>query len=408
MGSALMSASEVAFFSMSPTQLEKLRNSHSKKAHQVLKLLTLPKHLLATLLIGNNLVNVGIVILSTFVSGVIFNFSEFPVFGFVFQVVVITSLILLFGEILPKVYATHKGVALASGVAGIIWVLLRFFKPLSNLMVGSTNLIDRRLARKFSGISLGDISEAIDITSNTVNQSEETRMLKGIVKFGNIEVSEIMKPRVDVVFADTRLGYDQLLKLIIDSGYSRIPVYSVTPDAIKGILYIKDLLPHIGQIADFDWQSKVRQAYFVPENKKIDDLLLEFQEKKIHLAIVVDEYGGTSGIVTLEDILEEIVGEIDDEFDTESDQIPFQKLDDHTFLFEGKTLLNDFCRITGVDAEVFENVRGEAETLAGLILELEGRLPAKNEVISFSKFEFKIESADKKRIKSVKASLKGN
>lgn len=403
-----MSASEVAFFSMSPTQLEKLRNSHSKKAHQVLKLLTLPKHLLATLLIGNNLVNVGIVILSTFVTGVVFNFSEFPVVGFVFQVVVITSLILLFGEILPKVFATHKGVALASNVAGIIWVLLRFFKPLSNLMVGSTNLIDRRLANKFSGISLGDISEAIDITSNTVNQSEETRMLKGIVKFGNIEVSEIMKPRVDVVFADTRLGYDQLLRLIIDSGYSRIPVYSVTPDAIKGILYIKDLLPHIGQIADFDWQSKVRQAYFVPENKKIDDLLLEFQEKKIHLAIVVDEYGGTSGIVTLEDILEEIVGEIDDEFDTESDQIPFQKLDDHTFLFEGKTLLNDFCRITGVDAEVFENVRGEAETLAGLILELEGRLPAKNEVISFSKFEFKIESADKKRIKSVKASLKGN
>ena len=408
LGSALMSASEVAFFSMSPSQLEKLRNTHSEKARQVLKLLTLPKHLLATLLIGNNLVNVGIVIISTFVSSVLFNFSDYPILGFVFQVVIITSLILLFGEILPKVYATHKGVSLASNVASIIWVLLRLFKPLSNLMVGSTNLIDRRLARKYSGISLGDISEAIDITSNTINQTEETRMLKGIVKFGNIEVSEIMKPRVDVVFADTRLAYDQLLKLVVESGYSRIPVYSITPDAISGILYIKDLLPHLNQSIDFNWQGKLRQAYFVPENKKIDDLLLEFQEKKIHLAIVVDEYGGTSGIVTLEDILEEIVGEIDDEFDTESDQIPFQKLDDNTFLFEGKTLLNDFCRITGVDAEVFENVRGEAETLAGLILELEGRLPSKNELVSFGKFDFKIENADKKRIKSVKATLKGN
>jgi gliding motility-associated protein GldE len=406
--SALMSASEVAFFSMSPTQLEKLRNAHSHKAHLILQLLGIPKHLLATLLIANNLVNVGIVIISTFVTGIVFNFSEYPLFGFIFQVVIITSLILLFGEIMPKIYATNNGIKFAAGISGPMIILVKLLKPLSNLMVGSTNMIDRRLATRYSGISLGDISEAIDIATDDKNQNEETRMLKGIVKFGNIGVSEIMKPRVDVVFGDRKMPYDTLLKLIIDSGYSRIPVYSVTPDSVSGILYIKDLLPHLNKGPEFAWQNLLRQAYFVPENKKIDDLLLEFQERKIHMAIVVDEYGGTSGIVTLEDVIEEIVGEIDDEFDTESDQIPFQKIDDNTYLFEGKTLLNDFCRITGTDSNIFENIRGEADTLAGLILEIEGRLPLKNEIIVFDNFEFRIESADKKRIKSVKTTIRGN
>lgn len=403
--SAMISGSEIAFFSLSPSQLEHLNSERSKKNKQIIQLFETPKRLLATILISNNFVNVAIVILSTFITNSLFSFSEYPIITFVFQVVIVTSLILLFGEIIPKIYATQYPLKFAYVMVKPILILRSFFYLLSSLLVNSTNLIDKRIKRKSHNISMSELSKAIDITSDETTPDDEKKMLKGVVKFGDIGVKEIMKARVDVTAIDNITKFDNLIETIISSGYSRIPVFSETFDNIKGILYAKDLLPHLKESKDFQWQSLVRKAFFVPESKMINDLLHEFQEKKIHLAIVVDEYGGVSGIVTLEDIIEEIVGEINDEFDYSRDENINSKLDENNFIFEGKTLLNDFCKITGIDSKTFEEIKGESDTLAGLILEIEGEIPQKSSIIKFQNFIFEIEAVDNRRIQQIKVKI---
>ena len=406
MCSALISGSEIAFFSLSPSQTEEIKTVNNKKNQLITLLLESPKYLLATILISNNFVNVSIVILSTYLTFELFDLHTYPVVTFISQVIIVTALILLFGEILPKMYATQYPVRLANIMVRPLMFLKFFFFPLSLILVRSTSLIDNRISKKGMGISRSDLSKAVDLTSDESTPDEEKNILKGIAKFGATEVREIMKSRVDVTAVDSKMKFTELIEVINDSGYSRIPVFEESFDNILGILYVKDLLPHLGNPTDFQWLSLIRPAIFVPEIKRINDLLKEFKVKKIHLAIVVDEYGGTSGIVTLEDILEEIVGEISDEFDTESDKLTYQKLDDNNYLFEGKTLLNDFCKILKIDDEIFDEVKGESESLAGLILEIVGRMPEKNEQISFEKFKFKIISSDKRRIKQIKLTIK--
>ncbi|MCF8374679.1 MAG: gliding motility-associated protein GldE [Bacteroidales bacterium] len=399
--SALISGSEVAFFSLSPVNLNDLEQKESKNNQMVLELLKLPEKLLATILIANNFVNVGIVIISTYVSSMLFDFSQYPMLGFLTEVVVITFMLLLFGEIIPKVYASQYSTSFAVFMARPISILSKLFSPLSVVLVNSTSFINKRFQKKKQNLSIDDISHALDITEDTI--TEDKKILKGIVKFGNIDVKEVMKSRVDVVAVDTLMQFKKLLSVIIESGYSRIPVYDDHFDNIKGILYIKDLLQHLKEPDEFDWLKLLRPAYFVPETKKINDLLSEFQSQKNHLAIVVDEYGGTSGIVTLEDIIEEIVGEITDELDDED--IIYEKLDDRTYLFEGKTLLNDFYRVADCQEYVFDQLKGDAETLAGLVLEFKGEIPKKNETIKILDFDFTIRSVDNRRIKKIEIKI---
>ncbi|MDP2423484.1 MAG: gliding motility-associated protein GldE [Bacteroidales bacterium] len=403
--SALISGAEVAFFSLTPHEIHDLREKESKRTKNMLKLIETPKKLLATILIANNFVNVSIIIILTLISLNWFNLAASPVLAFIVQVIVVTSLILLLGEIVPKVLAANFSLRYARRVTPFMHILSSVFSPLAILLVRSTSFIDKRIARKGHDISLSELSKAIEITSGKTTPEEEKMILKGIVKFGNIDVKEIMKSRIDVSTVDIETPFSELLSFILDSGYSRIPVYEGSFDQIAGILYIKDLLPFLDQPDSFDWRKLLRQAFFVPENKKINDLLQEFRSKKIHLAIVVDEYGGTSGIVTLEDVIEEIVGEINDEFDIESEDIIYSKLDNNNYVFEGKTLLNDFCKIIGVDDKIFMQVKGESDTLAGLLLELMGKIPEKDESISFNKFVFKVESVDKRRIKRIRVTV---
>jgi gliding motility-associated protein GldE len=286
-------------------------------------------------------------------------------------------------------------------MAPLLRSLVSLFYPLSSLLINATNLIDRRYAKKGHNLSMSEISEAIEITSEGDTAEEDKKILKGIVKFGDIAVREIMKSRIDVTAVDTSLGFDALIDTILQSGYSRIPAYQESFDQIEGILYIKDLLPYLGKVQNVQWQDLLRPAFFIPENKRISELLREFQEKKIHMAIVVDEYGGTSGIVTLEDIIEEIVGEISDEFDVDSDEILHEKVGEHQWIFEGKASLNDFCKIMNLDDRVFEHVKGESDTLAGLILEAEGNIPEKNTEIRIAPFTFRVEDADSRRINRI-------
>jgi len=328
--------------------------------------------------------------------------------GFLFEVIVVTAMILFLGEIVPKVYSTQNPKSFARFMARPLIILMRLFYPVSSLLVRSTDFIDRRIGNKSPLLTMDDLSEAVDIASGESTTDDEKKILKGIVKFSDLEVKEIMKSRMDVTAIDIRASYKEVISTILESGFSRIPVFSDSFDNIEGILYIKDLLPYLSEDDSFKWQDLIRQAYFIPENKRINDLLQEFQEKKIHLAIVVDEYGGTSGIVTMEDILEEIVGEISDEFDTESDELPYKKIDDHTYVFDGKISLNDLCKIYNIDDRIFEEVKGDADSLAGLILEILGKLPSKGELISFRRFSFYIENADKRRIISVKVTWNEN
>ncbi len=404
--SAMISGSEIAFFSFSPANLKQVRESDSGRNRIILALLDMPKRLLATILIVNNFVNVGIVILSSYLINEIFNFIEFPVFGFIIEVIVITSFILLFGEIIPKIFAAQKPVLFASIMAKPLHFLAALFYPLSILLVKSTSVIDKRIAKKGVDVSMSDLSDAIDITSDENMDEDDTKILKGIVRFTDIDVKEIMKSRVDVTALDAETPFKKILELIIDSGYSRIPVFEETFDNVKGILYIKDLLPHLNEKDDYNWLLLLRKPFFVPENKKINDLLKEFQDKKIHLAVVVDEYGGTSGIITMEDILEEIVGEITDEFDSPEDEVDYKKIDDRTYLFEGKTSINDFCKIVGIDDDIFDEVKGESDSLAGLILELEGEIPEKDSSTTFNNFVFKVVTVDQRRIKKVRVTIK--
>ncbi len=402
--SALISGSEVAFFSLSPSNINTIKRSDLKKNKIILKLIKKPEKLLATILIVNNFINIGIVILSSFLSNSLFDFSNSPVWGFIIQIVIIAFLLLIFGEILPKILATQRPVGFAKFMAFPIIILAKIFNPLSTVLINSTNIVNKKFAKKKQNISLNDLSQALDLASEDLKDDE--KILKGIVKFSNIDVKEIMVSRLYVKSVDIKTNYSKLLELIVETGFSRIPVYDSNFDNVKGVLYIKDLLPHIHKGSSFKWQSFIRHPYYIPETKKINDLLEEFQLKKIHMAIVIDEYGGTSGIITLEDVLEEIVGEINDELD-DVEKI-FTKINDNTYIFEGKTLLNDFYKIFNIEDTVFDDVKGDADTLAGLILELTGKMPQINEIIEYGDFNFKVKSVDNRRIKQIIVTVKGN
>ena len=402
--SALISGAEVAYFSLTPNDVEDLNQEKSKKALLTLKLLEKPNKLLATILITNNFINIGIIILSTYLTASIFQFPENSIMEFMFQIVVITFVIVLFGEITPKVYANRNALWFSKWMSIPLNLSSKLFSPLSYLLTSSTAFIDKRLKRKKEVVSMDELAEALELTTETDPNEEEQKILKSIVEFGNIDVKEIMKSRVDVVAIEQKLLFEKVIDLVVDSGFSRIPVYKENFDDVIGILYVKDLIPHLDQKSDFKWQDLIRSAYFVPETKMISDLLKEFQYKKIHLAIVVDEYGGTSGIVTLEDILEEIVGDITDEFDDDGNV--FSILDEHNFIFEGKISLNDFLKTVKGETDYFDDVKGDSDSLAGLILELKGVIPNKGEVIKFAPYIFTIESSDSRKIKRIKVQIK--
>jgi len=406
--SAMISGSEIGFFSLGPQHIDKLGDSQSRTSKLILKLLERPNRLLATILIANNFVNVAIVILSTFIAAEWFNLASYPVFAFVMQVIVITALILLLGEILPKMYASVYPVRFSHAMAGVLNVLVKVFYPLSSILVRSTSFLNKRLARRTYGMSRSELSDAIELTAGEDTPEEGKKILIGIVKFGDIEVKEIMRSRMDVVALDMGAPFDDVMNVIVESGFSRIPVFEESFDHIKGILYVKDLLPHLEKEATFNWQGLLRDAFFVPENKKINDLLQEFQEKKIHLAIVVDEYGGTSGIITLEDVLEEIVGEITDESDSGTEEFKYQRIDENNYIFEGKMTINDFCKIVDENDDIFDEVKGDSDSLAGLMLELLGKLPQKDDKIDFKNYTFKAIDVDLKRIRRIKVTINRN
>ena len=403
-GSALMSASEVAFFSFRPEDIENLKTNKDKKSKTALNLYNNPEKLLSTVLVANNTINIAIVLLAAFLSSRMFDFSSEPVLGFIINVVAITFLLLFFGEVMPKVYASRNHVSLALFMAYPLTLLEKLFQPVTSLLILSSSFVKKRTLKRRPNLSMDDLSDALELTSEDFTEDE--KILKGIVNFGNTNVSAIMCSRIDVTAIDIKSGFDKIVPVIINSGFSRIPVYSGSFDNVKGILYAKDVLPYTNNPGSFKWQALLRPPYFVPETKKINDLLKEFQTKKIHMAVVIDEYGGTSGIVTLEDILEEIVGEITDEGD--DDQILFRKLDEKTYIFEAKILLNDFCKVVGVEEDLLEDVRGESETLAGLILELTGEIPQKDQIIKYRNFIFRIESADRRRIKEIRVEINKN
>lgn len=402
--SALISGSEVALFSLSPQDRERLDEMSSKSSKQLLVLLESPKTLLATILIGNNLVNVAIIILSSIIMELTFNFEGRELMGFLIQVIAVTLILLIVGEIVPKVYATKNSLKLALIMSVPMAVMFRAFHPVSRILVKSTKLMDKRKDGDGSSqITAQELSQVLELTTDSNTQEDERRILSGIVKFGSTEVRQVMTPRIDVISFPIELNFDELQQRITEHGFSRIPVYEESFDQVKGILYVKDLLKNLDQTTDFKWQELLRPATFVTENKKLDDLLREFQEDKNHLAVVVDEYGGSCGLITLEDIIEEIVGEINDEFDEE--ELVYSKLDDHNFVFEGKTALMDVYRVIGVEGEELEAEKGESDSLAGLVLELAGRIPLKNEKIKFGNYQFTIEAADKRRVKRIKVTI---
>ena len=400
--SALISGSEVAYFSLSASDKHKLQKKN-KTNQTVQKNLENPEKLLATILVANNFVNIGIIILATYITGNLVTIHNSQVIEFLLQVVLITFFLLLFGEIFPKVYATHYALGFAKFMAFPLNTLEKIFRPINSILIYSTSFVNKRLQKHRKEISMSEISQALELTSDR-ELSEEKDILEGIIKFGNKNVEEIMKPRVDVISLDIKTGFLKVLQVINDSGYSRIPVYIDSFDNISGILYIKDILPHSHKGDSFKWQTLIRAPFHVPETKKINSLLEEFQKRKVHLAVVVDEYGGTSGIVTLEDILEEIVGDIVDEFDEEENF--FSKINENTYIFDGKVLLGDFYKVVACDDSIFDEVKGDADTLAGLILELKGAIPILHEKVSCKHFNFTIEAVDNRRIKQIKVEIR--
>ena len=398
--SAMISGSEVAFFSLDASKWEDERDTTS--VTQIKKMLHKPNHLLATILISNNFINVAIIILSTYMTNSLLDYNQYPILGFIIQVVVVTFALLLLGEVIPKVYANQKTLTFAKRMSGPLTILSALFKPLSQLLVSSTSIIEKRFNAKGYQISVDDLSSALDLAGENDTKEEEKRILRSIVEFGNIQVKEIMKSRVDVTALNQSTTFEEVKKVVISSGYSRIPVYKENFDTVIGVLYIKDLLPFLNH-EDFNWSNLIRTPFFVPEGKMIDDLMREFQEKKIHLAIVVDEYGGTSGVVTLEDIIEEIVGDINDEFD--DDGIQFSKLDNSNYIFEGKTSLNDVLKTIDGEIDFFDDIKGESDTLAGLILEMKGNIPENGEELNYEHYLFTVESVDKTRVKRVKITI---
>lgn len=399
--SALISASEVAFFSLSPKSREELRRSTSARDRAAIQIFDKPKLLLATILIASNIVNIGIVLLSEIIAEEELNFAENPVTAFLIQVVAVTFLILLFAEVIPKVFADQHSLPVARFMAFPVSFLEKLLYPLSYLLIASTSFIDKKIKKRIQSISVEDLSHALDLTISMDTPDAEKKILKGIVKFGQVNVKQIMTPRMDIAAFDHTTPYRKLLEEILSCGYSRVPIYKESMDKIAGVLYIKDLLPFQDHGDDFNWQTLIRETFFVPENKKNDDLLKEFQHRKMHMAVVVDEFGGTSGIVTLEDVIEEIVGEINDEFD--DDDLIYSRLDDHTFVFEGKISLNDLSRKLSIESSLFElpNKR-DADTLAGFLIEYTGNIPKKGEEVKYKDYIFTVESSDTRKIKRVK------
>ena len=429
--SALISGSEIAFFSLTPNHLKDLEEENSPPAERILYLKKLPRKLLATILIANNFINIGIVLVSDLIlrniisetvcdqwAALMVNYFPLQYFStdtisfsihFGITVIMVTFLLVLFGEVMPKVYAKLNNVQLAKSMSRTLGILMRLFSPLSSLLVLGTGFIENRLASRTQNgnvTSREDIDEAIDLAvKDQKHAKEDSDILKGIVKFGDVAAKQIMRSRVDVVAVDFKVSYKELLQTIRDSGFSRIPVYDEDFDHVTGILYVKDLLSHLNEDESFEWQQLIRpNVFYIPEAKKIDDLLREFQLQRLHMAVVVDEYGGSSGIVTLEDIMEEIIGEIKDEFDDEI-ELEYRKIDEYNYIFEGKTLLNDVCRVIGVDTTTFDSVKGDADSFAGLILELKGQIPKKGEEVVYDSYLFKIESVNKRRIEEIQITL---
>lgn len=403
-GSAAVSGSETAFFSLTRSRIQELEEEYGSHITQrVRHLLERPAYLLSTILIANNFINVGIVVVSWFIlSALMHEAAEWLVF--LVDVVGVTFILVLFGEVIPKVYASENNKQVAAAMVRPITYLSRMFRPLSAVLVRSTSFIEKRLHRmEKDPLSLEQYENAIDIAVDEHTSEQDVRILKGIVKFGKIAVKQIMTSHVDMTVADERMGFHQLLQVVRESGYSRIPVYREDKDNITGIFYGKDLLAYMDEPDDFNWHTKIREAYFVPESKMIDDLLEEFQEMRIHMAVVVDEYGGTSGLVTLEDIMEEIIGEIEDEFDEQ--EVDHQRLNEHTFIFEGKVLLGDVCKVLELRPDAFDPVRGDSDTLAGLMLELAGDIPEAQQELRFDRFQFTILGVARNRVEKVKISI---
>ena len=398
--SGFASASEIAFFSLSPSDLNAIDEKKHPSDEKIRKLLDDTERLLATILITNNFVNVTIIMLCNFFFMSVFEFHS-PIAEFLILTVILTFLLLLFGEIMPKIYSAQKTLAFCRFSAPGIWMFRSLFYPVASMLVRSTSFLNKHFARKNHNISVDELSHALELTDKA-ELKEENNILEGIIRFGGETAKEVMTSRLDVVDLDIRTPFKDVLQCIIENAYSRIPIYSENRDNIKGILYIKDLLPHLNKV-DFRWQSLIRPAYFVPETKMIDDLLRDFQANKIHIAIVVDEFGGTSGSVTMEDIIEEIVGEIHDEYDDE--ERTYAVLNDHTWVFEAKTQLTDFYKITKVDEEVFDEVAGDSDTLAGLLLELKGEFPALHEKVTYDHYEFEVLEMDNRRILKVKFTI---
>ena len=400
--SAFISGSEVALFSLSQKDVDEILNKDFNKGTLISRLLEKPKKLLATILVANNFVNIAIVIIFSSFSGRLFNGIESSVLRFVLEVVVVTFFILLFGEVLPKIYANRNNMDFSQKVVIPISILNNVLSPISVPMRNGILFIEKKLNVQKGNFSVNQLSQALELTSQSDTTDGEQKILEGIVTFGNTEVRQVMSPRIDVFALNIEETFEEIMPKIVEKGYSRIPVYKENIDQIEGILFIKDLIPHIDS-ETFDWVTLLRQPFFVPENKKLDDLLKDFQGMKSHLAVVVDEYGGTSGIISLEDVLEEIVGDISDEFDDED--LIYSQIDDKNFLFEGKISLKDFYRIIDVDENEFESKKGEAQTLAGFLLEISGNFPKKRQKITFHNLIFTIENVDKRRIKQIKVTL---
>lgn len=402
--SALISGAEVALFSLSQTEVNEASDSEVVRLRLAARLLRNPKKLLATILVANNFINIATVLLFASISDVFFSGITVNWIRLVIEVGVVTFLILLFGEILPKVYASRNKHKFSEMMAYPLMVLDKLFSPLSVPMSFISELIQKKLGKQRSNFSVDQLSQALELTSEDETTKEEQKILQGIVSFGNTDTKQVMQPRMDIFALKEDMIFEDVLKEITKNGYSRIPVYKESLDEISGVLYVKDLIRHI-DAKNFEWTQLLRDAYFVPENKKLDDLLREFQDKKIHLAIVVDEYGGTSGLVSLEDVIEEIVGDISDEFDDED--VHFSKIDDKNFVFEGKTNLKDFYKIIGLeDNTEFENQKGESETIAGFVLEIFRGFPKVKDKINFGNYTFTVEVIDNKRLKQVKVTLK--
>lgn len=399
--SAFVSGSEIAFFSLDPNDLNELEDSDKLVDKKIIRLREDQERLLATILISNNFVNVTIIMLCNFFFAKVFEFKGAygNILEFVAVSVILTFLLLLFGEIMPKIFSSQSPLKFCRVTASGISFLQRLFWPIETMLMSSKKLTDKVVPKTHHAISVDDLEQALELTDKN-EISDERNMLQGIIRFGDENVKEVMTPRIDVVDLDIKTPYDQVLKCIVDNVYSRIPVYQGSHDNVKGILYIKDLLPHLEKPAGFRWQSLIRPPYFVPETKKIDDLLRDFQSNKVHIAIVVDEFGGNSGIITLEDIIEEIFGEIEDEFDEEEKD--FVRLNQNTFVFEAKTMLSDFTRYLKLDDEFFEDVEGDADTLAGLLLEIKGEFPKLHECIDYRNFTFEVLEMDERRILKIK------